>query len=464
MTLTEILRLAGPLDDTPGDGTPRERFRAFLAETVTGVPAVRELLEGALRVRDEQHRRALQDLVNHCGRLLGFDVDFGRYHAGAQGSGQDGRWQAGKRLVVVRVIAEEADGEAGGISMAEDAGSEEALGLYVVAPQGPVLARLLAVVAENPDRLRVITIDSLLSIADVKLAFKPPHAEILRLLTTSMPSVAPAEPEAPPLSSRRRLVVVARDSNLVEHVKREFADGRTDVVEDRRVGPRRQRGYTLRILELRRQPDRRTRPDVQDQLRRLGYGIVFVDPPSAATAVPGSVLAPPLAEASPAPGSRRRSAPTSAAAVVAREGRRTTDVLPGVPQGRRATPAAARTLRVVTEARTEVIDLTRDVTDAVSAAGVREGVCTVFVPHATAAVIVSAIAEPAVCGEILTALDGIFPEVEGRHAAHLKAAMLGPSASIPVHEGRLALGAWQGIALVECDGPRTREIIVDVRP
>ncbi|HEV8675540.1 MAG TPA: YjbQ family protein [Methylomirabilota bacterium] len=52
-------------------------------------------------------------------------------------------------------------------------------------------------------------------------------------------------------------------------------------------------------------------------------------------------------------------------------------------------------------------------------------------------------------------------EVNG--AAHLKAAFLGPSEAIPVRDGRLLLGTWQGIALVECDGPRDREIVIDLR-
>ena len=67
-------------------------------------------------------------------------------------------------------------------------------------------------------------------------------------------------------------------------------------------------------------------------------------------------------------------------------------------------------------------------------------------------------------------LEGLFPEgvwehdkVDDNGAAHLKAAFLGPSETVPVRQGQLLLGTWQGIALVECDGPREREVIVDVR-
>jgi secondary thiamine-phosphate synthase enzyme len=54
-------------------------------------------------------------------------------------------------------------------------------------------------------------------------------------------------------------------------------------------------------------------------------------------------------------------------------------------------------------------------------------------------------------------------KIDDNGAAHLKAAVRGPSESVPVRGGRLLLGTWQGIALVECDGPREREILVDVR-
>jgi secondary thiamine-phosphate synthase enzyme len=128
------------------------------------------------------------------------------------------------------------------------------------------------------------------------------------------------------------------------------------------------------------------------------------------------------------------------------------------------------TLRRRTRARREILDLTADVADVVRRADVREGVCTVFVRHATAAVVINENADPGFRLDVLTALDRLFPEgiwehdkVDDNGAAHLKAAVLGPSESIPIRDGRLLLGTWQGIALVECDGPREREVVVDVR-
>lgn len=133
-------------------------------------------------------------------------------------------------------------------------------------------------------------------------------------------------------------------------------------------------------------------------------------------------------------------------------------------------PAMQETLRVRTRRKFEVVDLTPGVAGVVERARVPEGVCTVFVRHATAAIVINENADAGVRADIVSALDKLFPEgvwehdrVDDNGAAHLKAAFLGPSESIPVRDGRLLLGTWQGIALVECDGPRDREIIVDVR-
>ncbi|HXH84426.1 MAG TPA: secondary thiamine-phosphate synthase enzyme YjbQ [Candidatus Tectomicrobia bacterium] len=128
-----------------------------------------------------------------------------------------------------------------------------------------------------------------------------------------------------------------------------------------------------------------------------------------------------------------------------------------------------RTFEIRTTKTFEVVDVTRRVAEIVAQAAVREGVCTVFVRHATAAIVINENADPGFRVDLLTALDRLFPQgvwehdkVDDNGAAHLKAAVLGPSEAIPVRDGRLLLGRWQGIALVECDGPRAREIVVDV--
>jgi secondary thiamine-phosphate synthase enzyme len=132
--------------------------------------------------------------------------------------------------------------------------------------------------------------------------------------------------------------------------------------------------------------------------------------------------------------------------------------------------ALQETLRRPTRARREVVDLTAEVADVVRRAAVRDGTCTVFVRHATAAIVINENADPGFRLDLLRALDTLFPEgvwehdkIDDNGAAHLKAAILGPSETVPIRDGRLLLGTWQGIALVECDGPREREIVVDVR-
>lgn len=151
----------------------------------------------------------------------------------------------------------------------------------------------------------------------------------------------------------------------------------------------------------------------------------------------------------------------------------------GLGGTRRASPASPRggynarvqtTIRVRTRTKAEVVDLTKQVIDAVSQSRVDEGLCTVFVRHATAAIVINENADPGFRLDLVAALDKLFPEgvwehdkVDDNGAAHLKAAVLGPSETVPVRDGRLLLGTWQGIALVECDGPRDREIVVDVR-
>jgi len=129
-----------------------------------------------------------------------------------------------------------------------------------------------------------------------------------------------------------------------------------------------------------------------------------------------------------------------------------------------------QTFRISTRKSHEVVDITRQVAEQVARAPVAEGICTVFVRHATAAIIINENADPGFRADIVTALDRLFPQgiwehdrVDDNGAAHLKAAILGPSETVPVSGGRLLLGTWQGIALVECDGPREREIVVDIR-
>ena len=127
-------------------------------------------------------------------------------------------------------------------------------------------------------------------------------------------------------------------------------------------------------------------------------------------------------------------------------------------------------IKVRTMKKYEVLDITRQVADAVRAEQVTDGLCCVFVPHATAAVVINENDDMQIGLDLLDALDKLVPEGVWRHdkvdsngAAHLKAAILGPSETIPIHNGRLALGTWQAVMLVELDGPRDRRVVVSVK-
>ena len=94
VTLKQILDLVGKLDDSPGDDTPRERFRRFLKENVKEVGQVRDYVEECIRTSGNQYNRALQDLVNYIGHFLGFEVTFGRYQGVPGQIGFDGHWKS----------------------------------------------------------------------------------------------------------------------------------------------------------------------------------------------------------------------------------------------------------------------------------------------------------------------------------------------------------------------------------
>ncbi len=126
---------------------------------------------------------------------------------------------------------------------------------------------------------------------------------------------------------------------------------------------------------------------------------------------------------------------------------------------------------VSTHQHNEVLDITKEVRRAVVDAAVRTGVCTVYVPHATAAITINENADPNIGVDFLNALSQMVTEhggwlhdrIDNNAAAHIKAALVGPSESIPIADGELVLGTWQDIFLCEFDGPRhERRIVVTI--
>jgi len=123
---------------------------------------------------------------------------------------------------------------------------------------------------------------------------------------------------------------------------------------------------------------------------------------------------------------------------------------------------------VATRSRSDMIDITGEVTLALKESGVQDGICHVFVPHTTAAVTINENADPDVPRDILMEIDKVVPlsdgyrHREGNSAAHIKASLVGSSETVFVESGRLLLGTWQSIFFCEFDGPRMRSVIVRV--
>lgn len=113
------------------------------------------------------------------------------------------------------------------------------------------------------------------------------------------------------------------------------------------------------------------------------------------------------------------------------------------------------------------LNITSQVKEAVKKSGVQRGVAVVYCPHTTAGVTINENADPDVTSDILAALDEIVPQVEflhieGNSPAHIKTLLTGSSVSVPVENGNLELGRWQGIYFCEYDGPRDRKFSVQV--
>ncbi|MDS0260576.1 secondary thiamine-phosphate synthase enzyme YjbQ [Haloarcula sp. S1CR25-12] len=123
-------------------------------------------------------------------------------------------------------------------------------------------------------------------------------------------------------------------------------------------------------------------------------------------------------------------------------------------------------IQIETTDRLDVVDITAEVERAVPAE-FDSGLCTVFVEHTTAGVVVNE-AEQRLLGDIEGYLERLVPdadgyahdELDGNADSHLRTLLLDESVSVPVREGALALGTWQSVLLVDCDGPRTRSVTV----
>ncbi len=132
---------------------------------------------------------------------------------------------------------------------------------------------------------------------------------------------------------------------------------------------------------------------------------------------------------------------------------------------------AIHKINVPSSAKTELVNITSTVNDVLDHLGATDGICQVYTPHTTAGIVVNENADPDVGHDILAQLDQMVPwqqsfyrHAEGNSASHVKASMMGSSVIVLVEAGRLVLGRWQGVYLCEFDGPRTRQVMVRLRP
>ncbi len=125
-------------------------------------------------------------------------------------------------------------------------------------------------------------------------------------------------------------------------------------------------------------------------------------------------------------------------------------------------------LEVVTQKRTHFEDITDAIQEIVDESGVENGICYLYVPHTTAGIFINENADPDVKWDIEQTLERLIPweadykHIEGNAAAHIKSVLVGTNTFVPIKNGKLMLGTWQGIFFAEFDGPRDRKVIVKI--
>lgn len=117
------------------------------------------------------------------------------------------------------------------------------------------------------------------------------------------------------------------------------------------------------------------------------------------------------------------------------------------------------------------MDITSEVEAIVENSKVKEGICFIYVPHATGGITINENADPNIKDDIIKAVNKIVPEhdnykhdaIDNNAAAHIKSTLIGVSKAIPISSGKLQLGTWQSLMFTEWDGPRSsRKIIVEI--
>jgi secondary thiamine-phosphate synthase enzyme len=129
-----------------------------------------------------------------------------------------------------------------------------------------------------------------------------------------------------------------------------------------------------------------------------------------------------------------------------------------------------KTIKVQSNKREEMIEITSEVENALRESGAAEGVCVLFTQHTTCGLTINENADPDVKSDMLLFLKNTIPQFydgfrhfEHNSDAHIKSTIVGLSVTIPFENGNLLLGRWQGIYLCEFDGARERKVVMMVR-
>jgi hypothetical protein len=195
--LETLLKLVGPLDDSGGPNSASARFRTYIQENIREVGDLRAYVEAAVSSSGDQYNKALQDLVNHMGSLLGFEVEFGRYRGVAGEIGFDGLWQSPTDWVLVvetkttDVYSVKTSTILGYINGLVSAGRikrpDQALGLYIYGRFDAGTSQLeKAIMAEKrQEQLRVVSVDALLNLLELKQEYDLEHQTIMQLVLPS---------------------------------------------------------------------------------------------------------------------------------------------------------------------------------------------------------------------------------------------------------------------------------------
>ena len=118
--------------------------------------------------------------------------------------------------------------------------------------------------------------------------------------------------------------------------------------------------------------------------------------------------------------------------------------------------------------KTQMIDITKDVKEAVIKSGYKDGAVLIFVPHSTCSVFVSEHIDPNLTRDMLSKLHELVPAGEKYHhvgknaEAHIKASIMGANTTLPIQNASVVMGEWQGIFLTDFDGPRERDVYIKV--